>query len=60
MLSLKLAKTKASSDGKVIAPSDYLKSDQNYYKDVLQKFYIKYQANKELKTNIENILIKNK
>lgn len=45
---------------KVIAPSDYLKSDQNYFKDVLQKFYTKYQTNKELKTNIENILIKNK
>lgn len=55
-----LAKAKASSDGKVIAPSDYLKSDQNYYKDVLQKFYTKYQTNKELRLNMDNILIKNK
>ena len=55
-----LAKYKASADGKVIAPSDYLKSDANYYKDVIQKFYTKYLKNKELRLNIDNILIGNK
>ena len=52
-----LAKAKASSDGKVLAPSDYLKSDSNYYKDVLQRFYTKYQKNKYLRNNIDSILI---
>ena len=53
-----LAKYKASSDGKVIASSDYLKSDINYYKEVLQKFYTKFNMNRELRKSIESIIIK--
>lgn len=51
---------KASNDGKVLAPSDYLKSDSNYYKDVLQRFYTKYQKHKLLRQNIDCILKENR
>ena len=46
---------KAESEQKTLAPSNYLKSDLNYYKDVLKRLWRRYNSSKTLKNNINKI-----
>lgn len=50
---------KAEQEQRTIAPSDYLKSDVNYYKDVIRRLWNRYMQNKSLKKNIDLICGKN-
>ena len=44
---------KAEEQQKTIAASDYLKSDANYYKDVIKRLWNRYNQNTNLKKNID-------
>ena len=44
---------RAKEEQKTIAPSDYLKLDSNYYKNVIKRLWGRYNQNKALKKNIE-------
>lgn len=46
---------KAAHEQKTLAPSDYLKSDLNYYKDVLKRLWSRYNQNNTLKDKINLI-----
>lgn len=46
---------RAEEEQKTIAPSDYLKSDINYYKDVIKRLWNRYKQNSTLKNNINLI-----
>lgn len=46
---------KAEEEQRTIAPSDYLKSDVNYYKDVIRRLWNRYKQNSTLKKNIDLI-----
>lgn len=52
---------KAEEQQRSIAASDYLKSDSNYYKDVIKRLWNRYNQNASLKRNIDllcgNVLI---
>ena len=41
-----------------IVASDYLKSDNNYYRKVIQRLWIVYNSNKELNDYINKICAK--
>lgn len=45
----------ADKEQRTIAPSDYLKSDLNYYKDVLRRLWFIYNQNNTLKLSIDDI-----
>lgn len=45
----------ADKEQRTIAPSDYLKSDLNYYKDVLRRLWFIYNQNNTLKMSIDDI-----
>lgn len=40
---------KAEEEQKSIAPSDYLKSDTNYYKGIIKRLWNRYNQNSSLK-----------
>lgn len=44
---------KAEEEQRTIAPSDYLKLDGNYYKDVIKRLWNRYKQKPVLKTNID-------
>jgi hypothetical protein len=44
-----------SSQNKTIVPSDYLKNDSNYYKDVVKQLWSKYNSKPEFKKIFESI-----
>ena len=46
---------KAEEEQRTLAPSDYLKSDANYYKDVIRRLWNRYKQNGVLKKNIDLI-----
>lgn len=46
---------KAESEQRTVAPSDYLKSDINYYKDVIKRLWARYKQNSSLNLNINKI-----
>ncbi len=46
---------KAESEQRTLAPSDYLKSDTNYYKDVIKRLWSRYNQNLTLKNCIDLI-----
>ena len=46
---------KAEEEQRTIAPSDYLKSDINYYKDVIRRLWNRYKQNSTLRNNIDLI-----
>jgi hypothetical protein len=49
---------KAIEGQKSLAPSDYLKSDNNYYKDIIKRLWGRYNQDKSLKESIDNIMVK--
>lgn len=46
---------KAETEQKTLAPSDYLKSDANYYKDIIKRLWRIYNKNMKLKNAIYTI-----
>lgn len=46
---------KAEEEQRTLAPSDYLKSDANYYKDVIRRLWNRYKQNGVLRKNIDLI-----
>lgn len=52
------AKDVAMEKNETIVASDYLKSDNNYYKKVIQRLWIVYNSNKELNDYINKICAK--
>ncbi len=46
---------KAEIEQRTMAPSDYLKSDLNYYKDVIKRLWSRYNKNEILKENIDKL-----
>ena len=46
---------KAEEEQRTLAPSDYLKSDINYYKDVIKRLWNRYKQNNSLRENIDLI-----
>lgn len=44
---------RAAEEQRTLAPSDYLKSDANYYKDVVKRLWRKYQSNQELRRAVD-------
>lgn len=46
---------KAEEEQRTLAPSDYLKSDINYYKDIIKRLWNRYKQNSLLKKNINLI-----
>ena len=46
---------KAEEEQKTVAPSDYLKLDSNYYKDVIRRLWSRYNKSTKLRKNIELI-----
>lgn len=52
------AKDVAMEKNETIVASDYLKSDNNYYKKVIQRLWIVYNSNKELRNYIDKICAK--
>ena len=46
---------KAEEEQRTLAPSDYLKSDINYYKDVIKRLWNRYKQNSSLRENIDLI-----
>lgn len=46
---------KAEEEQRTLAPSDYLKSDINYYKDVIKRLWNRYKQNSSLRDNIDLI-----
>ncbi|MDI9215610.1 AIPR family protein [Clostridium tertium] len=46
---------KAESEQKSLAPSDYLKSDLNYYKDVIKRLWSRFNKSKDLRNNINKL-----
>lgn len=44
---------KAEEEQRTIAPSDYLKLDGNYYKDIIKRLWNRYKQNSDLKTRID-------
>lgn len=53
------AKERAKRQGTVVAPSDYLKDDQNYYKDVLARVIVIYNKNVKFSQNFKTLFLKN-
>ena len=52
------AKDVAMEKNETIVASDYLKSDNNYYRKVIQRLWIVYNSNKELNDYINKICAK--
>lgn len=52
------AKDVAMEKNETIVASDYLKSDNNYYRKVIQRLWIVYNSNKELRNYIDKICAK--
>lgn len=48
----------ASASGKTIAPSDYLKSDSNYFKEIISRFSTVYSTKALFKKTIDQIIVK--
>lgn len=46
---------KAEGEQRTLAPSDYLKSDINYYKDVIKRLWNRYKQNSTLRRDIDLI-----
>ena len=46
---------KAEEEQRTLAPSDYLKSDINYYKDVIKRLWNRYKQNSTLRRDIDLI-----
>lgn len=46
---------KAEEEQRTLAPSDYLKSDLNYYKDVIKRLWNRYKQNRKLNSDINLI-----
>lgn len=46
---------KAEEEQRTLAPSDYLKSDLNYYKDVIKRLWNRYKQNRQLNNDINLI-----
>ena len=46
---------KAEEEQRTLAPSDYLKSDLNYYKDVIKRLWNRYKRNSQLNNDIRMI-----
>lgn len=46
---------KAEEEQKTLVPSNYLKSDVNYYKDVIKRLWNRYKQNTILRRNINLI-----
>lgn len=46
---------KVEEEQRTFAPSDYLKSDINYYKDVIKRLWNRYKQNSSLQENIDFI-----
>lgn len=46
---------KAEEEQRTLAPSDYLKSDLNYYKDVIKRLWNRYKQNRKLNNDINLI-----
>lgn len=44
---------RAEEEQRTIVPSDYLKLDGNYYKDVIKRLWNRYKQNPVLKNNID-------
>lgn len=53
-----LATRVAINTGKSVAPSDYLKLDSNYYKDIISRFNTVYSTKKAFKDTIDKIILK--
>ena len=49
----------AVEEQKSIAPSDYVKSDNNYYKDVIKRLWGRYNQNDQLKNSICQLVVPN-
>ena len=49
---------KAFENQKSLAPSDYVKSDNNYYKDIIKRLWVRYNLCKPFKTVIDSIMLK--
>ena len=48
---------KAEEEQRTLAPSDYLKSDINYYKDVIKRLWNRYKQNNSLRENINLLCV---
>ncbi len=46
---------KAADESKTIVASDYLKSDNNYYKDIIKRLWSRYRNNSQLQNDINLI-----
>ena len=46
---------KAEEEQRTLAPSDYLKVDANYYKDIIRRLWYIYKQNDELRNGIDMI-----
>lgn len=46
---------KAEEEQRTLVPSDYLKSDLNYYKDVIKRLWNRYKQNRKLNSDINLI-----
>ena len=46
---------KAEEEQRTLAPSDYLKIDANYYKDIIRRLWYIYKQNDELRNGIDMI-----
>lgn len=46
---------KAESEQKTLAPSDYLKSDLNYYKDIIKRLWSRFKKSSNLRNNINKL-----
>lgn len=46
---------KAEEEQKTIAPSDYLKLDSNYYKDIIKRLWARYKQNSTFRSTIDAI-----
>lgn len=49
---------KAMENQKSLAPSDYVKSDNNYYKDVIKRLWGRYNQNIYFKKAVDSIIVK--
>jgi hypothetical protein len=47
---------KAKNANISLAPSDYLKDDKNFYKDIIPRLKTRYNLNKQFKRNIDTLL----
>ena len=46
---------RAEQEQRTLAPSDYLKSDANYYKDVVKRLWNRYRSNEELRKAVKRL-----